>query len=142
MPDHVHLIVNPKDGGIRELAWRLKSLAAHRIIDEAKSLSFFRERPDSDGSIHQVWQESFKALPLWSDWLIWQKINYIHNNPAKAGLVRSAIDYPWSSFRSFYLGDDEPLRIDNDWWWPGDVQKLAKAAAEWSAELEQKRVKK
>jgi len=28
MPDHVHLIVNPKDGRIRELAGALKSLAA------------------------------------------------------------------------------------------------------------------
>jgi len=36
MPDHVHLIVNPKEGRIRELAGRLKSLAARRIIDEAR----------------------------------------------------------------------------------------------------------
>ena len=135
MPDHIHLIVNPKDGRIRELAGALKSLAARRIIDEVKGLSFLRERPDSDGSIHQVWQESFKALPLWSDWLIWQKINYIHNNPLKAGMVKSAADYRWSSFRSFYSGEWEPIKVDKDWWWPDDVQKLAKAAAEWSAEM-------
>ena len=34
--------------------------------------------------------------------MIWQKINYIHRNPVKAGLVKSAKDYYWSSFRSFY----------------------------------------
>jgi len=73
MPDHIHLIVNPRDGRIRELAGALKSLAARRIIDEVKGLSFLREKPDGDGSIHQVWQESFKALPLWSDWLIYRK---------------------------------------------------------------------
>jgi REP-associated tyrosine transposase len=32
MPDHIHLIVNPKDGRIRELAAALKSLSARRII--------------------------------------------------------------------------------------------------------------
>ena len=96
MPDHVHLIVNPKDGRIRELAGSLKSLAARRIIDEAKGFSFLKEKPDPDGSIHQVWQESFRAIPLWSAWLIWQKIDYIHNNPIKSGLVRSAGDYRWS----------------------------------------------
>ena len=33
--------------------------------------------------------------------MIWQKINYIHANPLKARLVRSAKDYYWSSFRSW-----------------------------------------
>ena len=28
--------------------------------------------------------------------MIWQKINYIHDNPVKAGLVTSAKDYRWS----------------------------------------------
>jgi putative transposase len=135
MPDHMHLIVNPKDGRIRELAGTLKSLSARRIIDQASGFSFLRERPDADGSIHQVWQESFKALPLWSDWLIWQKINYIHNNPLKSGLVRSAADYHWSSFRSFYFEECEPIKVDKEWWWPDDVQKLARAAGEWSAEM-------
>jgi putative transposase len=137
MPDHMHLIVNPKDGRIRELAGTLKSLSARRIIDQASSFSFLRVKPDADGSIHQVWQESFKALPLWSAWLIWQKITYIHNNPLKSGLVRSAAEYRWSSFRSFYFGECEPIRVDTEWWWPVDVQKLARAAAEWSAEMRQ-----
>ncbi|MEK6411095.1 MAG: transposase [Acidobacteriota bacterium] len=142
MPDHIHLIVNPKDGRIRELAGALKSLGARRIIDEAKGFSFLKEKPDPDGSIHQVWQESFKALPLWSDWLIWQKINYIHNNPIKSGLVRSAGDYRWSSFRSFYFGECEPIEVDRDWWWPNDVQKLARASAEWTAEMARQREEK
>jgi len=135
MPDHIHLIVNPKDGRIRELAGALKSLSARRIIGVSEGSSFLRDKPDVDGSIHQVWQESFKALPLWSDWLIWQKINYIHNNPIKSGLVRSAAEYRWSSFRSFYSAEREPIKVDKDWWWPHDVQKLASAAADWSAEM-------
>lgn len=49
--------------------------------------------------------------------MIWQKINYIHNNPLKAGLVRSTADYRWSSFRSFYGVDDALLpNVDADWW--------------------------
>jgi REP element-mobilizing transposase RayT len=142
MPDHIHLIVNPRDGRIGELTGALKSLAAQRIIAEAKGLSFLKDNPDADGSIHQVWQESFKAFPLWSDWMIWQKINYIHNNPVKAGLVKSAADYRWSSFRSFYFDESEPIKVDKDWWWPHDVRKLAQAAAEWSAEMGRHRKRK
>ena len=135
MPDHIHLIVNPKDGCIRELGGALKSLGAHCIMDSAEGISFLRDKPDADGSIHQVWQESFKALPLWSSWLIWQKINYIHNNPIRSGLVKSAAEYRWSSFRSFYFDEAEPIKVDKDWWWPDDVRKLAKAAADWSLEI-------
>jgi hypothetical protein len=84
---------------------------------------------DSEG-FYQVWQESFKAVPLWSAWMIWQKINYIHANPVKAGLVSSAKDYRWSSFNAFYSGSDEPLKVDQQWWWADDSEKLSKAMKE------------
>src|SRR5713101_6996317 len=109
MPDHFHLISNPRDGRIKEFVGALKSLSAKSIVQASKG---FRFRVDEDG--HQVWQESFKALPLWSGWMIWQKINYIHSNPVKAGLVSSTKDYYWSGFRSFYSQSDEPLAVDHD----------------------------
>ena len=77
-----------------------------------------------------MWQESFKAFPLWSGWMINQKNNYIHANPVKARLVKSAADYYWSSYRSFYGQGHEPLAVDHDWWWPDDAEKLAKAMKE------------
>jgi REP-associated tyrosine transposase len=96
MPDHFHLIVNPRDGRIREWTGALKSLSAKRLIEIAPG-SFIKDQVEPDGSRHQVWQESFKALPLWSDWMIWQKINYIHANPLRARLVKSAKYYRWST---------------------------------------------
>jgi len=77
---------------------------------------FVREKPDDDGSIHQVWQEGFKAFPLYSGWMIWQKMNYIYNNPVRAKLARSAKDYKWSSFRAYYYDSQEPLPVHRDWW--------------------------
>jgi hypothetical protein len=91
---------------------------------------FRLEIPAKDGSLHQVWQESFKAFPLWSAWMINQKINYIHANPVKAKLVSSAKDYLWSSFRAFYCNSGEPLAVDQDWWWPDDAEKLSIAQKE------------
>lgn len=137
MPDHCHFIVNPIDGKITELTGALKGISARRIIDASPSGMFRLETPSSSGATHQVWQDSFKALPLWSDWLIWQKINYIHNNPVKARLVKSAADYRWSSFRAFYLQSDEPLAVDRDWWWSDDVRKLEMSMAEWQKQVGQ-----
>ena len=101
-----------------------------------------REHPEPDGSIHQVWQASFKAFPLWSEWMIWQKINYIHANPVKARLVKSGKDYRWSSFRAMYMNATEPLEIDQDWWWPDDVRKVSVASTEWIKEKVPEEVKR
>jgi len=125
MPDHFHLILNPRDGRIIEFCRDLKSKAAKAIIEATRRFQF----PETEEK-HQVWQESFKAVPLWSGWMINQKVNYIHANPVKANLVKSARDYYWSSFRSFYSQGDEPLTVDHDWWWPDDAEKLAKAMKE------------
>jgi putative transposase len=122
MPDHFHLISNPRDGRIREYTGELKSLSAKKIVELSS-----QEFPVRDEDGHLVWQESFKDTPLWSGWMIWQKINYIHANPVKAGLVSSAKNYRWSSFRSFYSQGDEPIAVDREWFWPDDAEKLSQA---------------
>jgi hypothetical protein len=131
MPDHFHLILNPIDGRIRELMQTINSISAREIVERSVTRSFKTDKGDRN----QVWQDSFKALPIWSPWMIWQKINYIHKNPMKAGLVRSAEEYRWSSFSSLYFGDTDPIAVDKDWWWPDDVKKLAVSCAEWSNEI-------
>ena len=59
--------------------------------------------------------------------MIWQKINYIHANPVKARFVKSARDYYWSSFGSFYSSGNSPIAVDQEWWWPDDGEKLSAA---------------
>jgi hypothetical protein len=123
--------MNPRDGNIQGFAAALKSLTAKMIVEITGGSQFRLKVPDKDRSIHQVWQESFKAFPLWSVWMIWQKINYVHANPVKAKLVRSAKEYRWSSFRAFYFESNEPLPVDHEWWWPDDAEKLRKRSRSW-----------
>jgi hypothetical protein len=52
---------------------------------------------------------------------------YIHANPVKAGIAKSAKDYRWSSFRSFYSQSDQSLAVDQEWWWSDDAEKLSQA---------------
>ena len=54
----------------------------------------------------QVWERNSLGVPLWSGKVIWQKLNYIHNNPVKAGFCQYAEDYRYSS-ASFYRGGDK-----------------------------------
>jgi REP element-mobilizing transposase RayT len=46
---------------------------------------------------YQFWRHDNKPIELWSYKVIEQKINYIHNNPVKAGLVSKAEDYGYGS---------------------------------------------
>jgi putative transposase len=125
MPDHFHLIANPRDGRIKEFIGQLKAVSAKAIVKAETNFTFV----ETDEG-HRLWQESFKSMGLWSDWMIWQKINYIHANPLKALLVKAAREYYWSGFRSFYSLGDEPLAVDHDWWWSDDAEKLSKAMKE------------
>jgi hypothetical protein len=45
-----------------------------------------------------------------------QRVNYIHQNPVRAGLVVGAEDYRWSSARCWSRRplEDEPLLMDLD----------------------------
>ena len=70
--------------------------------------------------------------------MIWQKINYIHANPVRVRLVKSAKDYPWTSFRAFYSESNEPMPIDQDWWWPDDAQKFLNASLALQEKLQKK----
>jgi hypothetical protein len=45
-----------------------------------------------------------------------------------SGACEVSEDYPWTSFRAFYLESEEPLLLDHEWWWPEDSEKLAKAS--------------
>jgi putative transposase len=62
--------------------------------------SFRGERAD-----YQVWEQSSHPEAIYDDDFARQKIEYIHNNPVKAGLVSKAEDWPYSSARAYLLGE-------------------------------------
>jgi hypothetical protein len=49
------------------------------------------------------------------DEFLHQKLNYIHMNPVRAGLVDEPQDYPYSSYRNYELEDDTLIEMDMDW---------------------------
>jgi len=55
---------------------------------------------------HQVWERNSLSVPLWSNELMWQKLDYIHNNPVEAGLCNYPEEYKYSS-AGFYLKNEK-----------------------------------
>ena len=84
MPDHLHLITISKGKNISQIMHSIKSFSSKEITKAT-----LRE-----GS---VWQPSFRDFTLWSEELVIEKINYIHNNPVRKGLVSDPKDYNYST---------------------------------------------
>lgn len=60
---------------------------------------------------YQVWRQDNHPIELYTNRVIDQKLDYIHNNPVKEGIVANAEDYLYSSARN-YADMDSVLEID------------------------------
>ncbi len=96
MPNHVHLILVPsdEDGLGRALG------EAHRRYTRRIN---FRE-----GWRGHLWQERFHSFPMDETWLM-AAARYVELNPPRAGLVKRARQWPWSSAAAHLAGRDDGL---------------------------------
>jgi REP-associated tyrosine transposase len=125
MPEHFHLLLwsgsqlNPSEI-IRSLKVRtameiLKFLREHQTRPWCRqTLNGLRLPPTVHSpATHRVWQRRFFDLNLWSASKILEKLNYMHGNPVKRGLVRLPEDWRWSSYRYYDSGDPAALTMDH-----------------------------
>ena len=119
MPDHTHVVTDSK----REIADTLRYLngiSAKRLIDYLKqggfvsSLQKLRIQNRADNHKYSVYQHHSNALRITGETAFWQKIQYIHQNPVRAGFVDHPNDYRFSSARQWHerSSSDEPLPVD------------------------------
>jgi REP element-mobilizing transposase RayT len=110
MSSHVHLIFRSIGEQNPELLIgdlkRFTSTSIVKCIQENPResrreflLDFFRKEAKRSSNVNQFqfWRHDNKPIELWSNKVIKQKIDYIHNNPVEAGLVFKAEDYRYSS---------------------------------------------
>jgi len=121
MPDHVHLIT---DGSRKpsDVLRFLNGISARRVIgylkekDFQSSLDKLRQEIKPRQYKHSLWEHHSDAFLLTSEATFMQKVNYIHQNPVRAGLAERAEDYLFSStriWRKLPL-ENEPLKVDVD----------------------------
>jgi putative transposase len=56
---------------------------------------------------YQVWERNSLSIPLWAAEVFEQKLEYIHNNPVKAGLCQYAEEYKYSSAKFYELNEKD-----------------------------------
>lgn len=129
MLDHMHLLTS-RPSTTSNVLRVLKGLTAHRVIDYLKangyvsSLAKLQHQERNRNYKYSLWQTEKNVLPVFSEGMFMEKLNYIHQNPVRSDLVERAIDYHWSSAR-IWKGqalENEPLLVDKDviyWRQPG-----------------------
>jgi putative transposase len=66
---------------------------------------------DREGWVGHLWQGRFYSCPLDGPYLF-RAIRYVERNPVRAGIVRRAEDYAWSSARAHVFGKQDPILAD------------------------------
>jgi putative transposase len=126
MQTHLHLIINSREGeNVKSFMQNLLRKSSIRIVTHLKEnleqnidviksqriLKSFRDHANKP-SQHAVWKEKSRGVPIYTDRVMKIKLDYIHNNPLRAGLVKEPQDYLYSSFRNYYLNDHSIFRVD------------------------------
>ena len=124
MPEHFHLLIKPEPAeATSRFMQELKKRTAQRIISALseepehpwcrRMLTGLRLPPTVHSECrYRVWQRRFYPFNVYSEKKRLEKLDYMHNNPVERGLVNSADQWPWSSFRFYYLNDSSLLSMD------------------------------
>jgi len=125
MPDHMHLLLWWDRGeklelSISKIMQGVKGVTARRIIDlmvgnglehllqptpmrreQMLSLTQKSAKSHRQNLRYRLWQPDFYDFNIYNEEKLLEKLNYVHHNPVRAGLVLSPGDYKWSSYRLY-----------------------------------------
>jgi putative transposase len=119
MPEHIHLLVSEPKIGTPSTVMRVfkqrvsRSLRAKkRRMRSAKQLALWRETPSR--APRSFWQRRFYDFNVWSRKKRIEKLNYMHRNPVKRGLVAAPQLWLWSSYRFYQYGEKNMCTPDRE----------------------------
>ncbi len=116
MSNHIHLIISAENGNLSDIIRDFKKFTSQKILEQIENnkeesrrnwmLWIFKQAGANNNrnEAYQFWQQDNQPIQLDTIDFTLIKLNYIHNNPAKAGLVERPEDYLLSSARDYNGG--------------------------------------
>jgi len=107
MSNHCHLIIGSKKHKLSDIIRDFKKFTAKEIVEAIENnpqesrKSWLLWLLKKDGNIW-FWSEGYHGEEIRTKSFYDTKVNYIHNNPLRAGLVEKEEEYIWSSCGDFY----------------------------------------
>ncbi|MFN2422911.1 MAG: transposase [Cryomorphaceae bacterium] len=113
MSNHIHLIANSNEPfQLKDTIRDFKKFTSKACIQEMSSgvesrkewmlnlFTQFGEKSDRHKNF-KFWKKGNHAIELFNPRFTWQKVNYIHQNPVRAGLVSKPEDWLYSSASNY-----------------------------------------
>jgi len=121
MSNHIHLIIQAKEENLSDILRDFKKFTSKSILKAIQSapesrrewmLARFKEATETHNrnKNYQFWQYGNHAEEVFSNKFMWSKLDYIHLNPVKAGIVSKAQDYIYSS-ASNYINNKGLIKV-------------------------------
>jgi REP element-mobilizing transposase RayT len=112
MSNHIHLIIQSDKGKLSDLIRDFKKFTAKTILESIQNepesrrewiLERFKKATETHNrnKNYQFWKYGNHAEEIYSHRFMWSKLNYIHLNPVKAGIVEKASHYRYSSASNY-----------------------------------------
>ena len=122
MPSHIHLLIYiPEGESISDFMRDFKKFTSSAFFKEVQKdnnkILLQRLKSNSIGGKWKLWMDRFDSQIVLSEKFFKQKINYIHNNLVKAGLVEDITKWKYSSARNYYLEDNSVLEVSKSFDW-------------------------
>jgi len=118
MPNHVHIIIaSEKEINLSKLLIIIKRPFSYRALQFLKEndKSLYKPLANKTGkkTIYRFWQAGRGNIQsINSEAQLINNIDYIHNNPVRRGLTKSAEQWKWSSLIFWEKGKNNKLKLD------------------------------
>ena len=119
LENHVHAILSGP--GLADTLRDLKRFTSRALLEQIRAegrewllnqLAYYCARHKTT-SEHQVWQEGVHPEAILSDAIMEQKLEYLHNNPVKRGMVVAPEYWRYSSAHEWATGGLPVMRCDS-----------------------------
>ena len=116
MPEHVHLLMSePEVGTPSDVMQALKQGSARALLPKRKRRDPRQQALFPKALRTGCWQVRFYDFNVWTAKKRVEKLNYMHCNPVKRGLVAQPEDWQWSSCRFYSLGEVGRVAVNEGW---------------------------
>ena len=115
MPEHVHLLIGePAKGNPSKVLQVLKQKVSRSLRGKRCSSGHQLPLPSASAANEAAafWQRRFYDFNVWSAKKLFEKLEYMHENPVKRKLVAHAKDWPWSSWSHYAKRERGLIGID------------------------------
>jgi putative transposase len=116
MPDHVHLLISEPPKSTPSVMLKALKQRVSRDLRRKKRIAASGQLwlPFvNDGlGLPRFWQPRFYDFNVYSSYKVREKLEYMHANPVKRGLVKNPSAWMWSSFLFYEKGQAGLITID------------------------------